>query len=474
MNKDSLKRTGIVAVSFLLYHVLASMLPFDVYANRGIALLVCIAILWLTEALPVMVTALLVPVMGVLVGVPGSAVRDVATNELVADLASVQALSLEGALRRFASPIIFLFMGGFALAAALSVNRLDKKITQYVMNVCGDNVRNCVFGIFVLSTLLSMWISNTATAAMMLPLMLGLANVLPSDGHLHRSKVFMLLGLAYCCSVGGIGTMVGSPPNAIASAEIGYTFSDWMRVGLPVMLIMQPVVIGALYLMLRPHINVRFDRKENQAHIPWTSRRLTAMCIFVLVAALWMAGDSLKEATGIPFSDAWTAIAGIVLIVLLRVASWRDISEHTDWGVLLLFGGGLSLSSMMSDSGASFVLADQLRQLVQSSSPPLIILVVSTFIIFLTEFTSNTASAALLVPMFASVAQHMGMPPESLVLVIGIGASCAFMMPVATPPNALVYGTGEIEQRDMLRVGFVLNILSIAVVTLYVLYGVMQ
>lgn len=454
-------------MALLLYYTLSWLLPFDVYANRGIALLVCIAILWLTEALPVMVTALLVPVMGVLVGMPGSAVRDAVTNELVADLVSVQSLSLDGALRKFAAPTIFLFMGGFALAAALSVNQLDRKITQYVMHICGDNVRNCILGIFVLSTVLSMWISNTATAAMMLPLVLGLANTLPNDEHQHHSKVFMLLGVAYCCSVGGMGTMVGSPPNAIASAEIGYTFSDWMRVGVPMMLIMLPVVIGTLYVMLRPRINVRFNRTKEEPHIPWTPRRLTAMGIFLLVAVLWMAGDSLREITGIPFSDAWTAIVGILLIVLLGVASWRDICNQTDWGVLLLFGGGLSLSSMMSDSGASFVLADQLRQLVESSSPLLIILVVATFIIFLTEFTSNTACAALLVPMFASVAQSLGMPPESLVLVIGVGASCAFMMPVATPPNALVYGTGEIEQREMLRVGFVLNILSVLVVTLY-------
>lgn len=155
-------------------------------------------------------------------------------------------------------------------------------------------------------------------------------------------------------------------------------------------------------------------------------------------------------------------------MVVLGTATWRQVAENTDWGVLFLFGGGLTLSAILKDSGSSLVLGQTIANTFGDTSPLIIIFVVATFIIFLTEFTSNTASAALLVPVFAVIADQMGMPKEILVIIIGIGASCAFMLPVATPPNAIVFGTGHIQQVEMMKVGFVLNIMCIFIVSLFV------
>lgn len=176
---------------------------------------------------------------------------------------------------------------------------------------------------------------------------------------------------------------------------------------------------------------------------------------------------------GINAPDTFVALCAIIAVVVLGLASWKDVTDNTDWGVLLLFGGGITLSSVLGASGASKEIGQMIASAFGSSSPFVIILVVATFIIFLTEFTSNTASAALLVPVFASVAAQTGMREDVLVMVIGIGASCAFMLPVATPPNALVFGTGEVKQRDMFRAGLVLNLVSIAVVALFAYYVIL-
>ena len=200
---------------------------------------------------------------------------------------------------------------------------------------------------------------------------------------------------------------------------------------------------------------------------------MLTLAVFAVTALAWFYGDELKIYLGITNPDTFVALCAIIAVVVLGLASWKDVTDNTDWGVLLLFGGGITLSSVLGASGASKEIGQMIASAFGSSSPFVIILVVATFIIFLTEFTSNTASAALLVPVFASVAAQTGMREDVLVMVIGIGASCAFMLPVATPPNALVFGTGEVKQRDMFRAGLVLNIVSIAVVTLFAYYVIL-
>lgn len=315
--------------------------------------------------------------------------------------------------------------------------------------------------LFGVTAFLSMWISNTATAAMMLPLAMGMMDHLDKEKE-RKTYVFVLLGIAYCASIGGLGTIVGSPPNAIAAKALDLDFAGWMKMGLPMMLLILPLMLFALYIILRPNLNERVEVKAE--HIPWTLHRVIAMLIFISAAVAWVFSAKIKAAFGIANPDTVIALTAAVAVVVFGVARWKEVARNTDWGVLMLFGGGIALSNLLKVSGASLALGQQLATAFVLAHPLVVIFAVAAFIIFLTEFTSNTASAALLVPIFASIATQMGLPKEVLVFVIGIGASCAFMLPVATPPNAIVFGTGLIQQKEMMRTGVLLNVLCIVLV----------
>lgn len=452
--KRLIKGGVIIVIAAILSYLCYQALPYDSNANKGLALLLFIGILWLTEAIHITITALLIPVLAVILQLPFEAADK-----------TLQPLTTSKALSLFADPVIFLFFGGFALATALHIQKLDKKIAMKIISLSGGHLGISIFAIFLVTALLSMWISNTATAAMMLPLALGLASHLDAQKD-RKTLVFILLGIAYSASIGGLGTLVGSPPNAIAAKALDYDFADWMKIGLPMMLILLPAMLLSLYVVLRPKLNHKIDfQAEN---IAWTKTRIATMILFICTAIAWILGKKLSENFGISQPDTWTALLAACLVVILGTATWKQVSENTDWGVLLLFGGGLTLSAVLKDSGASLVLGQTIANTFGDTSPLMIIFVVTIFIIFLTEFTSNTASAALLVPVFAVIADQMGMPKEVLVIVIGIGASCAFMLPVATPPNAIVFGTGHIQQREMMTVGMVLNILCIFIIAFFV------
>ena len=440
-NKRGLIITLVAAVvSVLVYNIL----PFDINVNKGLALLTFVGALWLTEALHITITALLVPILAVLIGIPE--------------------FDTKKALVSFADPIIFVFFGGFALATALHVQQLDKKIALWLISLSKGHLGGAVLMIFGVTAFLSMWISNTATAAMMLPLALGMLSQV--DKTTDRSTyVFVLLGIAYSASIGGLGTLVGSPPNAIAAKALHLDFAGWMKYGLPMMLVMMPALIGAMYLVLRPKLNRRISLEN--VDIPWTLPRVLTILVFVAAALSWIFGKQLGEMFSFTQPDSVVAILAAVLVVGLGLVSWKQVSDSTDWGVLMLFGGGIALSSVMQSSGASLVLGQQIANTFSSAPIFVVIFVVSAFIIMLTEFTSNTASAALLVPVFATIATQMGMPVEVMVLIIGIGASCAFMMPVATPPNAIVMGTGDVSQKDMMKVGAVLHAVAIVIVAVW-------
>lgn len=436
------------AAAFALY----AALPFETSVNKGLAILLFVAILWFTEAVHITVTALMVPVLAAVSG--------------------IAEVDTKSALASFADPIIFIFFGGFALATALHMQKLDRKIALFLISLSGGNMLVAVLLIFVVTAFLSMWISNTATAAMMLPLALGIMSHL--DQEKDRSTfVFVLLGIAYSASIGGLGTIVGSPPNAIAAKALNLDFAGWMKYGLPMMMVLLPMMLVALYLILRPQWGGASSGHVQREDIPWTPTRVLAMLLFVCTASAWIMSGSVKEALGVSNADTWIALVAAVLVVVFGLASWKEVADNTDWGVLMLFGGGIALSGLMQKSGASLVLGQQMAQAFAQAHPLLVIFAVAAFIVILTEFTSNTASAALLVPVFASIAVEMNMPVEVMVMVIGIGASCAFMLPVATPPNAIVFGTGLVRQRDMMRAGALLNAMSIVAVSVWAYFFLM-
>lgn len=432
----------VVAIAAVISLIIYNVLPFEISANKGLAMLFFIGVLWLTEAIHVTITALLVVVIGALIGIPD--------------------FDAEVGLQSFASPIIYLFFGGFALAAALHVQKLDRKIALKILSLSGGKLSTAVLLIFGVTAFLSMWISNTATTAMMLPLALGILTQVDSKED-RGTFVFVLLGIAYSASLGGLGTIVGSPPNAIAAKALDIAFVDWMKFGIPMMLILLPVLLGAMYLYLKPNLN-RTMKLEQDEIIPWTKTRVLTITVFIVTAVSWILSKQIGAAVGIEDTDAVVALLAAVAVVSLGLVSWKQVSDNTDWGVLMLFGGGIALSNILKVSGASLVLGETVANGLQTAPLLVVMLAISAFIIFLTEFASNTASAALLVPVFAAIAEHMGIPSEVLVLIIGIGASCAFMLPVATPPNAIVFGTGLIKQTEMIRTGVILNIISTVIV----------
>ena len=446
-SRKSHKNSIIFIADIVLFFFLLKFLPFAPKENAGLALLGFIAVLWLSEALHVTITALLVPLLAI----------------------ALNLVTTKQALATFSDPTIFLFFGGFALATALHMQKLDKMIANKIMTLAQGNLLIAVIYLFLSTAFLSMWMSNTATAAMMLPLAMGILSQMDREKE-HNTYVFVLLGIAYSASIGGMGTLVGSPPNAIVASNLHLTFSDWLWYGLPIMLILMPLMIGTLWIVFKPKLNIKFEQSFEK--IEMNQQRILTLVIFGFIALCWIFSGQINPLISgllglqknIASFDSVVALLAAIIICSTGVANWKQIQENTDWGVLMLFGGGLTLSAVLKDSGASKILADGIVFLVQDQHYYLIGLLVATFIIFLTEFTSNTASAALLVPIFISIAQSLGIPEIGLALIIGLGASCAFMLPVATPPNAIVFGTGCVEQKEMVRAGFVLNIVCVLVI----------
>lgn len=436
-------KRSIVIADFLLLLTLLNFLPFDAQVNKGLSILIFIAILWLTEAIHISITALLVPILAVALNIFNTPV----------------------ALSSFADPIIFLFLGGFALASALNKQELDKAIASYVLNIAKGRLNIAVFLLFAVTAALSMWISNTATAAMMLPLVMGMLNQLDKEHH-QGTWVFTLLGVAYCANIGGIATLVGSPPNAIAAAETGLTFIEWLTKALPLTLILLPAAVAVLYVVIKPDLNHQVIVKKET--IIWSFHKKSSIAIFIAAVIFWVFSTPINTALGgLSSFDTLVAMGALIALVITGVVGWKDIEKNTDWGVLVLFGGGLCLSAILKETGTSLFLAHNLSALLGGAGPFVAMLVIVTFVVFLTEFASNTASAALLIPVFVAVASSLGVDPITLATLIAVSASCAFMLPVATPPNALVFGTGYVPQKTMMHAGFWLNLTCILILSIY-------
>ena len=430
----SLRQTLWLCVAIGLWLVLPWWLPGTESLRAALTILLVVAVLWLSEAIHVTLTALLVPVLCAWHGL----------------------LPLPLALAHFANPVIFLFLGGFALAAALQAQELDRYLADGMLRLAAGQLRYAVWLLFAVSALLSMWISNTATVAIMLPLVLGL---LAQAGDVDaRTTSFVLLGVAYSASIGGIATLVGSPPNALAAAYSGVQFVGWLRFGLPVVLLLWPLMLLVLTLLLRPQLVVQLAPPVVGGW-HWSRARLMTLLIFALTVAAWIGSAPLGKALHIADMDTWIALGALVLLGLSGNVSWRQIEQQTEWGVLLLFGGGLCLSAMLQRSGASAFLAAELLTLFAGWPHWATLLALTSFVVFLTELTSNTATTALMLPLFVPLAPALGLPPTAMAVLVALAASCAFMLPVATPPNALVYATGRVPQRDMLRAGLLLNLL---------------
>lgn len=408
--------------------------------SLGCLILFIVAALWVTEWIHVSLTALLVPVLAILSGI----------------------FDVKQAFSAFANPIIFIFLGGFALSAALHKQKLDQRIAKAILSISNGQLGKAANLIFVTTAVLSMWISNTATAAMMLPLTLGVLSTLDSAEY-RRTYIYFLLGVAFSANIGGIGTLVGSPPNAIAAAAVGLSFTEWMWFALPVVVILLPVMIYTLRFCCKPDLSqpVIFEAKQLE---PLNKAQILTVLVFLLTVFGWIFSKSVAQFLSITGSiDAVIAVSAILLLSGLRLLNWQELNEQTDWGILLLFGGGLTLSALLSASGASTAIAGHIIDLIQHT--PLLVFVISLiiFVMVLTAVASNTASAALLLPIFLPLSESIGLSNTGLAVLIAIGASCAFTLPVATPPNAIIFGSGFVPQKEMLRVGSILSLVILPV-----------
>ena len=437
----------ILALDFLLFLALIKMLPFTPMENRGLALLIFIGILWLTEAFNITVTSLMVPILAI----------------------GLNVLPTKAAFAPFSEPIIFMFFGGFVLAAVMNIQKLDLWIANHIIRLARGNLKLTVLYLFAATAGLSLFINNTAVAAMMLPLTLGILKKV--DLKTNRALyVFVLLGVAFSASIGGIGTLTGSAPNAILASQLKITFSEWLFYGMPVAILLMIGMVFSLLIVLRPNFNVPFEISLEE--IPLTSKRKITLAVFVIAAFFLVFGSwlepfirsALELSQPIKNFDAVVAMTAVIILCITHTATWSEIQDRTEWGVLMLFGGGLVLGIVLKETGASKILADTIVNYIGVQHWLVMTLVLTAFIVFLTEFTSNTATAALMTPIFISVAEGLGLPPVSLAAIVACSASCAFMLPIATPPNAIVFSTGYIKQSEMVKVGFILNIISTAVI----------
>jgi sodium-dependent dicarboxylate transporter 2/3/5 len=442
-------------------------------AWRAAAVGLWMAIWWATEAIPVPVTAFLPLVIFEPLGIT----------------------SLRDAAAPYANPIIYLFLGGFLMALAIERWNLHRRIALAILDRTGTDGRRLIGGFMLVCAGLSMWMTNTSTTMMLLPIVLSVIavirdNVTDISEKSHTDfQIAMLLGLAYAASIGGLATLVGTPPNALL---IGYlsenygiqiSFARWMTVGIPVTLVMLPIAWFVLTRFLHP-VNVPASEAVNQ-HLhelreemgPMTTPEKRVAVIFVLVILSWMLRRPLTELTGLTgISDPGIVMtAGVLLFVLpsgnpeqLRLMVWKD-SARLPWGVLILFGGGLSLAAAVSNTGLALWLGESLAPLNAFGLAALVVAAVA-LVIFLTELTSNLATTATLLPVMGAIAVQAGLPPLYLTVPITIAASCAFMLPVATPPNAIVFSTGQITIPQMARAGLALNLIGVVIVTIVALY----
>lgn len=449
----------------LFVGVLLIPVPSDMplQAWRVVAVAVLMAVWWTSEALPLPVTAMIPLVLFPLLGI--SSALDAAAP--------------------YADPIIFLLLGGFIIGAAMQRWSLHKRIGLLAILCIGTTPSRLIGGFMLGTALLSMWVSNSATAIMMLPVAVSIAALFerPDPSTLvahHNFSLALMLAVAYGASIGGLGTLIGTPPNAVLAAymarEHGVTigFAQWMGLAVPLVVVM---LVGTWIILVRLHPvdgQIGLDAEQLvQTKLkemgPLTAADRRVACVFAVTALAWLLRPVYSDfAPGL--GDSQIAILSAVVIFLLpsgtpaggRLLAWEDLKE-LPWGVLILLGGGLSLAGAIGSTGLAAWLAGIMSAIAHW--PVLLIIATATVgMIFLTEFTSNTASAATFLPVGAALAVGIGVDPIMLTVPLALAASCAFMLPVATPPNAIVFASGRITIRQMVYAGFWINILgSIAV-----------
>ena len=434
--------TGVILINFFAQ-------PDELAWTAAITLLT--VILWVTEAIPIPAASLIPFAMFPFAGV----------------------LSHKEVSAALGSHVILLLMGGFMLSRSLEKSGVHRRLAIYMVKLIGiNNGRRVVFGFMLAAAFLSMWISNTAATLILLPIALAVIQDIDDDA----MAIALTLGIAYAASLGGVGTPIGTPPNIIFISIYQETtgkdidFVSWMKTGVPIVFIGIPLM--ALWLTRKVSLKQNFVLPEIGE---WRPAEKRVLCVFGLIALAWVTRKLWSEWLALEgVGDSTVALLGVVLMFLIpngekldkkqgTLLDWQTASE-IPWGMLLLFAGGIAIAKAFIASGLSDKMGAMLTGL---SVLPLFALILSTclFVTFLTEFTSNTATATLLMPILATAGAAAGFDPQVLMMPAAISASCAFMMPVATAPNAIVYSTNMFHIKDMAREGLVLNIMLACVIS---------
>ena len=452
---------------FVLFNLMPDMIPGSPEANAVIATASWMIVWWITEAVSISVTALLPLLLFPLLDV--MPMTDVGAN--------------------YGSPIIFLFFGGFVLALALEKVNLHRRIALTIINLTGTTPNKVILGFMIATATLSMWISNTASTVVMLPIALSVIHLLidDEDGFTKKDRNFALsvmLGIAFSANSGGIATVIGTPPNSVLIGlleneyQIEISFLRWMTIGLPISLILIAICYVVLVKWMFPSRGLEFGasrsviQEELEKLGPPSPREKMVLSIFGVTVFLWIFRTLINRwIPGLELSDAGISMFGAIALFALPynlkkrdfILIWQDTSRLA-WGILILFGGGLALARGMSSSGLVDLVSGSIASAEISVLFSAFLLI--ALMLFMTELMSNVALVAVLAPVVAGIAIGLDIPMLHLLIPVTIASSCAFMLPMATPPNAIVFASGHIEVHQMARVGFILNCLSILLLVL--------
>lgn len=460
------KKVGLIfgPLVFSVLYFLPNLTGLEDSPRAVLGVTVWVAIWWITEALPIPATSLL-PIF--LLPLTGGA--DQATTAAA-----------------YGNPIVFMYMGGFTIAIAIEKWNLHKRIAMTIISILGTSSNRIILGVGLATAFLSMWISNAATALMMLPIAIALISEIREKKFFDTESMEnfskgLLLMVAYSASIGGLATIVGSVPNAafvaIASTMLDQevTFSDWFLFGIVITIVLMIVLyfyITKIKFKVKQVGEISSDfAKQQLADLgPMSIEEKLVLIVFTLIGMLWIFGGFL------PFelSDTTISIFGATLLFLIpsskggRLLDWIDM-KHLSWGLLLLFGGGLSLAAAFESSGLTLWFGEILSNLDQFNYF-VILIILTTTVLFMTEIMSNTAVSNMLMPISVGLAAGIGVAPYGIMAVVALASSCAFMLPISTPPNAAVFSTNELKIEDMVKAGFWINIASIIVIVLAVYF----
>lgn len=428
------------------------------------------AIWWTTEAVPIAVTALIPLILFPTAGI----------------------MRIEDTTAAYGDKYVFLYLGGFFLAIAIEKWGLHKRMALHIIKMIGTNVYKVILGFMIATAFLSMWISNTATSVMMLPIGMSIVSQLkdnPTTSE-NENSIFgkaLMLAIAYSASIGGIATLIGTPPNLVMAGfvqktyGIEITFFQWFKFGLPISILL----LGIAWFYLT-RVAFKFKQKEFPGGKEEINRLIKelgpiqfeeklVLVIFVITAFSWITRSFILQALIPGLDDTIIAMAAAIILFILptkdkkkRLISWED-SVRIPWGIILLFGGGMALAAGFQETGLAVWLGSQIDLLIGVSLFLLVFIVIAG-VNFLTEVTSNLATTAMLLPILAPVAASLDVNPFILIVATTTAASCAFMLPVATPPNAVVFGSGYLRIYDMMKAGFWMNIISILILSIMVYY----